>query len=140
MATTDDVAEAVKVIEAALHGDEPRRGVWTDRDYLVHALAILAGSRRASAAATARPKANHPANKPLKHKDEPWWWQYENIATTLEEDAKQVERIGSIHRYLPTNFIATLNFAADDIRTLVDGLRDYERKGGKAEGPDPRVR
>lgn len=68
------VRDATALIEGALFGDEPRRGVWTDRDYLIHALAILTDSGRARTAAVAKPKALLDSNKPLKHKDEPWWW------------------------------------------------------------------
>jgi len=139
--SADDVWRAVHVIEQALFGDEPRRGVWTDRDYLVHALAILTDSNRASTAASARPKATHPANKPVKHKDEPWWWQYENTATTLEADADYIEhKVTSARAYLPANHAVNLRLAADDIRTLVDGLRDYERKAGESKSPDPAVK
>lgn len=95
-------------VESALLGTERRRGIWTDRDYLIAALALLSDGDRARKAGLAKPAALTDGNKPPCFADEPWWRQYEESAQELYDEGQ----------YL----------VADDIRTLVDGLRDLEKK------------
>ena len=112
---------AASVIKGALDGTEGRRGIWTDRDYLVHALAHLEGVDVAREYALIKPHALLDGNKPPRFADKPWWAQYEEMADKLSaKDDTECQ------------------LAADDIRTLVDGLRDLERKlGERPETPDP---
>jgi hypothetical protein len=138
------IKAAAEMIEAALKGEEPRRGIWTDRDYLVAALALLTNSDRAREAMLGPIKPLADANKPLNRRDEPWWSQYENTATTLEEDANVFESHSDLRKAnslpIPNGMIQTMRQAADDIRTLYDGLHDMERNLGEVEGPDPTER
>lgn len=108
------------LIEGALLGTEGRRGVWTDRDYLVAVYAVLVGGDEARKLATAKPVALSEGNKPPRFADQPWWVQYYETADKLDD-----------------NFYADVQLASDDIRTLVDGLRDLERKLDEVDGPDP---
>src|SRR5712671_4931510 len=105
------VEQVADYIEGALTGIDPQRGIWSDRDYLISTLAMISGSERARNAMLAKPLAIMDENKPLQHKAESWWWQYEQQAVKLEND--------------------DYTLAADDIRTLVSGLRDLERKLGE---------
>lgn len=55
------IEDAVALVEGALHGTAPRRGIWDDSDYLVATLAILTGDgMRAREAAIASFKRTHP--------------------------------------------------------------------------------
>lgn len=120
--------DVAKMIEAALLGTEARRGIWTDRDYLVHALALLTDSERAREAALARPKAINDGN--LRPRDVKrgyaWWRQYEELADKLisgERGADDVDR----------------SLVADDVLDLVNGLRDLEAKVYGRTHQDPSV-
>lgn len=116
--------ELINLVEGSLLGTASRRGIWTDRDYLVHALAILTDTDRARVAALHKPFVIDDRNRILHHEDEPWWEQYEKTANELDAWNNHDTSLG-------------LSLAANDIRTLVSGLRDLERKLGETDGPDP---
>jgi hypothetical protein len=112
------IKAAAEMIEAALKGEEPRRGIWTDRDYLVAALALLTNGDRAREAMLGPIKPLADANKPLNRRDEPWWSQYENTATMLEMDADYLdnrEREGNLGVVKSEAITHGMRQAADDI-------------------------
>lgn len=114
------VKHAQELIEGALLGTGYRRGIWTDRDYLVAVCSVLGGGDKARELALAKPVAISQKNKLPRFADQPWWARYNRMADILD-----------------TKYSGDAQLAADDIRTLVDGLRDLERKLGLAIGPDP---